>query len=99
VTTRPSREGPEVQTEDLSDDSRLAEVATCTREVGGDLAMRGLQTAGTAAAVNDSAAWIPGVGDTDRRDAIRLLDVPHAVEHLTEASQATWGVDREQART
>jgi len=99
VTTRPSREGPEVQTEDLSYFSRLAEVATFTQEVGGELALRGIQTAGTVVAVSDGAPWIQGVVDTYRRDAVRVLDFPHAVEHLHAASQATWGMGSDQART
>ena len=99
VTTRPSREDPEVQTEDLSYFSRLAEVATFTQEVGGELALRGIQTAGTVVAVSDGAPWIQGVVDTYRRDAVRVLNFPHAVEHLHAASQATWGMGSDQART
>jgi len=99
VTTRRGPEGPEVHTEHPSYFSRLADAATFTQEVGIELFTRGTASAGTVVAVSDGAEWIQGVVDTYRRDAIRILDFPHAVEHLTGASQAIWGVGSAAART
>ena len=99
VETRPGPAGPEVHTTALSYFSRMADVATFTREVGCELVRRGIATAGTVVAVSDGATWIPGVVDIYRRDAVRILDFPHAVEHLSAVSQVVWGVDSEQART
>ena len=98
VTARPGAEGPEAHAEDLSYFSRMADAGTFTREVGVELFARGTQTAGTVVAVSDGAAWIQGVVDTHRPDAVRILDFPHAVEHLASASQATWGAGSERAR-
>ncbi len=81
----------EVHTEDLSYFSRLAEVATFTQDVAVELRRRGTHTAGTVAAVSDGSVWIQGVLDTHRRDAVRILDFPHALEHLATAASATYG--------
>lgn len=81
----------EAHASDLAYCSRLAEA--------GDFALAqrllvhrtGLKAAGTVAAVGDGAAWIQGVVDTYRRDAVRILDFPHALEHIAAAGSAVLG--------
>jgi hypothetical protein len=58
-----------------------------------------VQTAGLVAAVNDGSPWTQGVVDTYRRDAVRVLDFPHALEHLTAAAQASYGAGTLGAQT
>jgi hypothetical protein len=78
-------------TTDLSYFSRLTDAATF-----GDLATiethrRGTTTAGTVVAVTDGATWCQGFVDLHRPDAVRVLDFPHAVEHLGTVAQAVFG--------
>jgi hypothetical protein len=47
----------------------------------------------------DGAAWVQGFLDDHRPDAVRVLDFPHAVAHLTGAAQATVGVGTAAAQT
>lgn len=62
---------------------------------------RGVDEAGTVVSPNDGAAWIQGIVDLIAPQAVRILDFPHAVEHLgliaalvtdanTPAAAATW---------
>lgn len=53
---------------------------------------RGVTTAGVVVAVMDGAGWLQGFVDFHRRDAVRVLDFPHAVEYLTRASHEALGV-------
>jgi hypothetical protein len=53
---------------------------------------RGVGTAGTVVAVMDGATWLQGFIDFHRRDAVRVLDFPHAVEYLTRAGHEALGV-------
>lgn len=76
---------------DLSYFSRLADAETFTRLAVVETHRRGLTTAGTVVAVTDGSAWLQSCIDYHRPDAIRILDFPHAVEHLTAAAQATFG--------
>ena len=84
---------------DLSYFSRLADAETFTRLAVVETHRRGLTTAGTVVAVTDGSAWLQGCIDYHRPDAVRILDFPHAVEHLTAAAQATFGAGGTQAAT
>jgi hypothetical protein len=84
---------PAAQTTDLSYFSRLGEVGPFSRDLRAELHRRGIQAARTVVAVNDGAEWIQGVLDTYRRDAVRILDFPHAVGYLARAAQTTFGAD------
>jgi hypothetical protein len=53
---------------------------------------RGVGTAGVVVAVQDGADWLQGFVAFHRRDAVRVLDFPHAVEYLTRASHEALGV-------
>jgi hypothetical protein len=76
---------------DLSYCARLADAETVTRLATVATHPRAVATAGTVVGVLDGAAWVPGVRDSHRADAVRVLDFPPAVAHLTVAAQATVG--------
>jgi hypothetical protein len=76
---------------DLSYFSRLADAAPFTRQATVELARRGTEQAGVVVGVMDGAPWLQGFLDHHRPDAVRILDFPHAVEHLATAAQATFG--------
>lgn len=80
-----------VQTTDLTYFSRLTDaqefgrLATCaTHEAG-------TSRAGTVCAVVDGAEWLQGFIDLHRWDAVRILDFPHAAEHISTAVHAVFG--------
>ena len=77
---------------DLGYFSRLADAETFTREAWVELHRAGVVTAKTVCGVMDGAEWEQAFLDAHRADAVRILDFPHAVEYLTRAAQATWGV-------
>jgi len=52
---------------------------------------RGTDSADIVCAVQDGAEWEQGLVDVLRPDAVRILDFPHAVEHLTAAAQPVLG--------
>ena len=81
----------EVQAKELSYFSRLADSATFTRGATVELHRRGTFRAETVVAPMDGAEWQQGFLDYHRPDAVRILDFPHAVEHLNRAAQAVWG--------
>ncbi len=92
VVQEPGVDGtPEARTRELSYFSRMAEVAVFSQEAGVEFERRGTQTAETVVAVSDGALWIQGIVDTYRWDAVRVLDFPHAAEHLNRAAQAVFG--------
>jgi hypothetical protein len=82
----------EAHARDLGYFSRLANAATFTREAWVELQRAGIGTAKSVCGVMDGADWEQTFLDVHRADAIRILDFPHAVEYLTRAAQATWGV-------
>jgi len=43
-------------------------------------------------AVADGSEWLQKFIDLHRPNAVRILDFPHAVEHLSLAAHATYGV-------
>lgn len=71
--------------------SRMTDAPTFTRLALVEIHERGVATAGTVCAVADGAGWNQGFVDYHRPDAVRILDCPHAVEHLNTAVQATFG--------
>ncbi len=81
----------ETHTTELSYFSRLAEAETFTRLAYVEAYRRGTETAGTVCAVQDGAEWLQGLVDVLRPDAVRILDFPHAVEHLTAAAAPVLG--------
>ena len=88
-----------VRATDLSYFSRLADAATFTRQATVELTRRGTEQAAVVVGVMDGAPWLQGFLDQHRPDAVRVLDFPHAVEHLATAAQATFGVGTPEATT
>jgi hypothetical protein len=76
---------------ELSYFARLADHATFIRQAYLELYRRGTETAGTVVGVNDGADWEQQLLDRYRPDAVRVLDHPHAVEHVATAARATFG--------
>lgn len=97
VTTKPGEDGPVVCTRDLSYFSRLTDAAAFTRQARVELHARGTRRrpqggrAGLVAMVSDGSVWIQALPDTYCPDAVRILDFPHAAEHLATAAQARPG--------
>lgn len=81
----------EVRARDLSYFSRRTDHATFRRLALVETHRRGVGTAGVVVAVMDGADWLQGFIDFHRRDAVRVLDFPHAVEYLTRASHEAFG--------
>src|SRR5205807_1182384 len=82
---------PTVPTADWSYFSRLADADTFARDALVELHARGTATAGTVVAPVDGSAWCQTFFDLHRPDAVRILDFPHAAEHLSEPVRAVWG--------
>lgn len=80
-----------VHTDALSYFSRLTDHAHFTHLALCETHRRGVATAGTVVGVMDGSPWLQGFLDYHRPDAVRILDFPHAVEHLSRAAQATFG--------
>jgi len=91
-TTRGADGTPAARTADVSYFSRLTDSDTFGRLALPELHRRGTPTAGTVVAVLDGSVWLQTFIDLHRPDAVRILDFPHAVEHLSAAAQATFGV-------
>jgi len=95
VEVRPAEDEdgvPEAHTTNLSYFSRLADAETFTRLAYVETYRRGTESASVVCAVQDGAEWLQGLVDVLRPDAVRILDFPHAVEHLTAAAQASLGI-------
>jgi hypothetical protein len=92
VEQRPSEDGrPEAHTTNLTYFSRLADATTFTHQAYVEAHHRGTETANIVCAVQDGAEWEQGLVDVLRPDAVRILDFPHAVEHLTAAAEPVLG--------
>jgi hypothetical protein len=72
-------------TADVSYFARLTDAETFGRLATTETHRRGTETAGQVAAVLDGAVWAQGFVDLHRPDAVRILDFPHAAEHLSHA--------------
>jgi hypothetical protein len=89
----------EVTTDELSyfcrmtDAERFAELATV------EVHRRGVEHAQVVAAVADGAPWCQGFSDLHVPDAVRILDFPHAVEHLGVVADAAFGEGSDAAAT
>ena len=82
----------EVRAREPSYFSRRTDHATFRRLALAEAHRRGVGTAGVVVAVQDGADWIQGFIDFHRRDAVRVLDFPHAVEYPTRAGREALGV-------
>lgn len=59
---------------------------------------RGLDEVGVVVSPNDGGEWIQGNLDLVAPQAVRILDPPHAVEHLGHIGELVYGVDTAEAR-
>jgi hypothetical protein len=78
--------------------SRLADVETFQRLALVKTHRRGVETAGAVAAVTDGSEWIQKFVDHHSYRAVRILDFPHAGEHIHAVGQAHWGEGSVQAQ-
>jgi hypothetical protein len=82
VTTASLRACNEVHTQHLSYFSRMTDAETFGELAEVEMRRRGVSQAQAVCAVTDGAPWIQGFLDVHRPDALRILDFPHAAQHL-----------------
>jgi hypothetical protein len=87
-----------VRTTALSYTSRLTDAVSFGQLATLETHRRGTLSADTVVAVNDGAVWIQEVLDLQCPQAVRILDFPHAVEHLAQVAQACWAAESPDAR-
>ena len=79
--------------------SRLANASDFQHLALVETHQRGVERAGVIAAVTDGAEWEQNLIDFHCPQAVRILDFPHAAEHLTPIGQALWGEQSQQTQT
>jgi hypothetical protein len=77
-----------VHTSDLSYFSRMSDARTFEKQALVELFERGVEKAGLVCAVTDGADWIQAFIDLHRADGVRILDVPHAKERVSDVGDA-----------
>ena len=75
----------------LSYFSRMTDAETFRDLARGELYRRGTAAATVVCAVQDGAEWQQRFVDHHRPDAVRILDFPHALEHLGTVGRAVFG--------
>ncbi|MCZ7569059.1 MAG: HNH endonuclease [Ardenticatenaceae bacterium] len=75
----------------LSSFSRMVDHERFIQLASAEIQRRGIPTAALVCTVNDGANWIQAFIDTHRRDTIRILDFPQALEHVSLAGQTVYG--------
>jgi hypothetical protein len=85
----------QIRTTALSYFSRLTDAETFRELARGELSRRGTAAAAVVCAVQDGAEWQQRFVDHHRPDAVRILDFPHALEHLATAGRAVFGAGTE----
>jgi len=78
----------EPRVENLSYFSRLTTAETFTDLAEVEMRRRKLVQAEQVCAVTDGADWLQSFFDVHRADAVRILDFPHAAEHLAKLLEA-----------
>ena len=78
----------QVHAKDLSSFSRLTDAAHFTELAEVETRRRCLVEAKEVCAVMDGADWLQPFVDMHRQDAVRILDFPHAAEHLSHLLEA-----------
>jgi hypothetical protein len=87
----------EIHARDVSYFSRLATAEVFRGQMELELYRRGTSGAQTVCAVMDGAEWLQKLVDWQLPKAVRILDFPHAAEHLTLAAQAVFGAGTAEA--
>lgn len=90
-TVAPDASSGTPRASDVSYVSRLSDAVSFGWQATLETQRRGTATAGTVVAVMDGALWLQEFVDLQRPDAVRILDFPHAVEHLGVVAQALFG--------
>jgi hypothetical protein len=87
---RSERKGSEqeVHVHHLSYFSRMIDATTFADLAEAEMRRRGVSLAKEVCAVTDGAGWLQGFFDLHRPDALRILDFPHAAEHVNLLLQA-----------
>jgi hypothetical protein len=80
-----------VHTRNLSYFSRKVSAQEFDRLALVEIQRRGVEQAQQVAAVMDGADWEQGFIDYHRPDALRILDLPHAGEHISLIGEYLWG--------
>jgi hypothetical protein len=78
----------EQKVEQLSYFSRLTTAETFTDLAEVEMRRRKVVQAQQVCAVSDGAEWLQSFFDVHRADAVRILDFPHAAEHLSDLLEA-----------
>jgi hypothetical protein len=78
----------EIHVGKLSYFSRLADASTFTHLAEVEIRRRKVKEAKEVCAVMDGADWLQFFTDRHRPDAVRILDFPHAAEHVTKLLEA-----------
>lgn len=86
---RSTPDGMLIQTTNLSYFSRLTDSSTFAEQAVLELHRRGIETARRVGAVVDGAEWCQSFIDYHYAEALRILDLPHAAEHITLIGQTT----------
>ena len=80
-----------IRTAEHSYFSRLTDSDTFQRLALVETQRRGVETAADVGFVTDGSEWLQKFADHHRADAVRILDLPHAGEHLAPVGQASFG--------
>ena len=80
-----------IRTAEHSYFSRLIDSDTFQRLALVETQQRGVETAGAVGFVTDGSEWLQKFADHHRADAVRILDFPHAGEHIAAVGQASLG--------
>lgn len=89
---QPARETPDgvvIETSEVSYFSRLTDSTTFAEQAVLELHRRGIETAQRVGAVVDGAEWCQTFIDYHYAEAVRILDHPHAAEHITQIGQTS----------
>jgi hypothetical protein len=89
---QPPRDTPDgvvIETSEVSYFSRLTDSTTFAEQAVLELHRRGIESAQRVGAVVDGAEWCQSFIDYHYAEAVRILDHPHAAEHITQIGQTT----------
>jgi hypothetical protein len=80
-----------VHTRNLSYFSRKTSSAEFERLALVEIQRRGVENAGQVAAIMDGSDWLQGFSDHHCPDAVRILDFPHAGQHIGQVGEFLYG--------
>ena len=86
-----------IRTQQLSYFSRLTDADTFQRLALVETHRRGVEHAVAVAAVTDGSEWLQKFLDYHCYRVVRILDFPHAGEHINAVGQGQWGVGSHEA--